>query len=96
MDAIDRRSVLRTLVGGAVTVGLGTSLLPDMAEATPLAMQKDPGRNAGDFVQEAQADSRRPGRPPHRPPHWHRHHRRRRRWVCWWRRGRRHCGWRWV
>lgn len=21
---------------------------------------------------------------------------RRRRWVCWWRRGRRICGWRWV
>lgn len=96
MDAIDRRSVLRTLVGCAVTVGLATSLLPDMVEATPLAMQKDPGRNAGDLVQEAQADRRRPGRPPHRPPHWRRHHRRRRRWVCWWHRGRRHCGWRWV
>jgi hypothetical protein len=22
--------------------------------------------------------------------------RRRRRWVCWWHRGRRRCGWRWV
>ena len=101
MDAIDRRDVLRTLIGGAVTVGLASSsLLPDMAEATPLAMQKDPGRNAGDFVQEAQAD-RRPGRPPHRPPPHrprppHHRHRRRRRWVCWWHRGRRHCGWRWV
>jgi hypothetical protein len=22
--------------------------------------------------------------------------RRRRRWVCWWHRGRRRCGWRWI
>jgi hypothetical protein len=95
---IDRRRALRTLIGGVVTVGLVTSLLPDMAEATPLAMQKDPGRSAGEVVQEVQADSRRPGPPSHRPPS-HRPrppHRRRRRWVCWWHRGRRHCGWRWV
>ena len=96
MDAIDRRSALRTLMCGAVAAGLGASLLPDLAEATPLAMQKDPGRGTGDFRQEAQSDVRRPtGRPPHpRPPHRHRH--RRRRWVCWWERGRRRCGWRWV
>src|SRR5687767_3177954 len=102
MDAIDRRTALRSLMGGAVTIGLATSVLPGMAEATPLAMQKDPGKDAGDFKQEAQAEVRRPppGRPPHRPPanrrpphHWHR--RRRRRWVCWWHRGRRRCGWRW-
>ena len=97
---IDRRSVLRTLVGGAVTVGLATSLQPDMTEATPLAMQKDPGRSTGDFRQEAQADTMgRPGPPPHRPPAHrppHRHRHRRRRWVCWWERGRRRCGWRWV
>ena len=91
MDAIDRRTALRSLMGGAVTIGLATSVLPGMAEATPLAMQKDPGKDAGDFKQEAQAEVRRPpGRPPH---HWHR--RRRRRWVCWWHRGRRRCGWRW-
>jgi hypothetical protein len=101
MDAIDRRAVLKTLMCGAIAAGLGTSLLPDVAEATPLAMQKNPGRDTGDFKQEAQAEARRrPGRPPHRPPSHrppphHRHRRRRRRWVCWWHRGRRHCGWRW-
>ena len=97
MDAIDRRHALRILMCGAVTVGLGASLLPDLAEATPLAMQKDPGKKAGDFRQEAQSDVRRPtGRPPHRRPPHHRHRHRRRRWVCWWERGRRRCGWRWV
>jgi hypothetical protein len=29
-------------------------------------------------------------RPPRRPPRRHR----RRRWVCWWHRGHRICGWR--
>jgi hypothetical protein len=98
MDAIDRRSALQILACGVVAAGLGTSLLPEMAEATPLAMQKDPGKNTGDFRQEAQADVRRPPhRPPsHRPPPPHRHRRRRRRWVCWWHRGRRVCGWRWT
>ena len=61
MDAIDRRGVLRSLMCGAVAAGLGTSLLPGVAEATPLAMQKDPGGDAGDFKQEAQAEVRRPG-----------------------------------
>ena len=105
MDAIDRRTALWTLVGGVVAAGVGASLIPDVAEAMPLALQKVPGKDAGDFKQEAQADidSRRPGgppgrppgRPPHRPPHHH-HRRRRRRWVCWRERGRRRCGWRWV
>ena|SRR5215207_9898516 len=100
MDAIDRRTALRTLMCGAVTVGLGASLLPDVAEAIPLAMQKDPGKDAGEFKLETQGPGTRPpGRPPTRPsrppPHWHRRHRRRRRWVCWWHRGRRRCGWRW-
>ena len=80
MDAIDRRSALRTLFCGAVAAGLGTSLLSDAAEAMPLAIQKDPGRSAGDFSQQAQAEvtGRPPGRPPsgppsHRPPpHHHR------------------------
>ena len=105
MDAIDRRDALRILVAGAVAAGFGISSLYETAEATPLAVQKDPGKSTGDFKQEAQADAtRRPGRPPNRPPvhrppppHRHRRHRhRRRRWVCWWERGRRRCGWRWV
>lgn len=105
MDAIDRRSALRALVCGTVSIGLSTSLLPELAEATPLAAQKDPGKNAGEFKLEVQGSGSRPpgsspDRPPARPsrppPHSHRRQsRRRRRWECWWHRGRRHCGWRW-
>ncbi|MFG3591761.1 hypothetical protein [Bradyrhizobium sp. RDI18] len=73
MDAIDRRAALRALVCGAVTIGLATSLPPGMAEAAPLAVQKDPGKDAGDFKLEAQGPGTRPpgpsaGRPPGRPP----------------------------
>ena len=68
MDAIDRRSALRTLMCGAVAAGLGASLLPDLAEATPLAMQKDPGRGTGDLRQQAQSGARRDGLPIHDLP----------------------------
>ena len=53
MDAIDRRDVLRALLCGAVAAGLGASLLLGSAEAMPLAMQKDPGKKAGNFTHEA-------------------------------------------
>ena len=40
MDAIDRRSALRSLLCGAVATGLGVGLLPGSAAAMPLAMEK--------------------------------------------------------
>ena len=104
MDAIDRRTALRTLLCGAVAAGLATSLLTDVAEATPFAVQKNPGKDVEHFKQEVQGEARRPpGQPsvrprpdrvpPHRrPPH---HRRRRRHWECRWHRGRRRCAWRW-
>ena len=54
---------------------------PGALEAMPI----DAGvaKRLDGFVEEAQAVVVR------RPP-------RRRRWVCWWHRGRRVCGWRWV
>jgi hypothetical protein len=93
MDAIDRRTALRNLLGGVVAAGLGASLLPNSADATPLAMEKDLGRKANDLGEKAQPVQMRP--PPRRPvhPHWRRRHRRPRR-VCFWRRGRRVCVWR--
>ena len=96
MDAIDRRSALRTLLCGAVTAGLGVGLLANSAEALPLAIEKELGRKADEIREKAQPVQARP-RPPGRPipHHRRRHHRRRRRWDCWWHRGRRHCGWRW-
>jgi hypothetical protein len=91
MDAIDRRTALWSLLGGVAAAGLGVSLFTDSAEATPLAMQKDPGKKSGDFKEEAQVVVTRPPRRP--PPHWRRPRRRPRR-VCFWRRGRRVCVWR--
>jgi hypothetical protein len=90
MDAIDRRSALRSLLCGVVAAGLGAGLLADSAEAAPLAMQKDPGKKSGDFKEEAQVVVTRPRPVPYRGrhPHWRR---RRPRRVCYWRRGRRVC-----
>jgi hypothetical protein len=90
MDAIDRRKALRSLLCGVVAAGLGAGLV-NPAEATPLAMQKDPGKESGDFKEEAQVVVTRP-RP--RPLPYHLRWRRRPRRVCWWHRGRRVCAWR--
>jgi hypothetical protein len=93
MDAIDRRTALRSLLCGVVAAGLGAGLVANPVEAMPLAIQKDPGKQSGDFKEEAQVVVTRP-RP--RPLPYHRHWRRRRRprRVCYWRRGRRVCVWR--
>jgi hypothetical protein len=110
MDAIERRSVLRGILCVAATAGLAASSLPAMVEAMPLAPQKDLGSrdlgnqglggkdlgsDADDLTVRVQAVASRPprrpmARPPRRPPRRHR----RRRWVCWWHRGHRICGWR--
>jgi hypothetical protein len=93
MDAIDRRSALRSLLCGVVAAGLGAGLVANPVEAMPLAMQKDPGKKSGDFKEEVQVVVTRPRPVPYRRrrPHWHR---RRPRRVCYWRRGRRVCVWR--
>lgn len=89
MDAIDRRSALRSLLCGVVAAGLGVGLVANPVEAMPLAMQKDPGKKSGDFKQEAQVVVTQP-----HPHHRHRRRHRRPRRVCWWHRGRRVCAWR--
>jgi hypothetical protein len=95
MDTIDRRSALRGILCVAVVAGFSASSFLNTVEATPLALEKDLKRKA-DLKENVPAVARRPprrpvARPPRRPPR----HRRRRRWVCWWHRGRRVCGWRW-
>ena len=95
MAAIDRRALLRDFLPGAVvtvagvtaiaTVGL--SLVPsNPAQAMPLTIDKINALRGGDLAEKAQVVIVGPG---HR-----RRRRRHRRWVCWWRRGRRVCGWR--
>jgi hypothetical protein len=96
MDVIDRRSALRGILCVAAAASLGATLLPDTAEAMPLALEKEFGWKADELKHEVQM-----GRPPRHPAdrlppgHHRRRHRRGRRWVCWWQRGRRVCGWRW-
>ena len=106
MNEMDRRDALRTLLGGVILAGAGVSLWPGDAaalpEATPIdhpapTSRESPGRTYAQTARPLPAPGHRPPRrpphrPPPRPPSWHR---RRRRWECWWHRGRRHCGWRW-
>jgi hypothetical protein len=84
MNTIDRRRMLRNILSGAAVAtaavaAAGLVLIPDEVEADPLATEMT-GTAAG-FTDYAQAVVVGP--------------RRRRRWVCWWHRGRRVCGWRW-
>ncbi|WP_212488008.1 hypothetical protein [Bradyrhizobium liaoningense] len=99
MNELDRRGALRLLLGGVILAGAGVSLWSRDAAALPEISPADhaaPGRRepvAGTFAQQTARPLPAPGhRPPHRPSP---RHRRRRRWECWWHRGRRHCGWRW-
>jgi hypothetical protein len=83
MKQIDRRALTRALLFGAAAAGLG--LAPSAAPAMPLD-DLIPG-GLDDWVEKAQAvvvtsgQRRRPRRRVRR---------------CWWNRGRRVCGWRWV
>lgn len=93
MDVASRRAFLGFATNAVALAALGAvgARLIDVAEAMPV----DPLTARSDKptdVLRAQW-----GPPPHpgwgRPPPRRRRHRR---WVCWWHRGRRHCGWRWV
>ena len=92
MDAMSRRAMLTNVLPGAVVAiaGVGTigwAVAPEVADAMPLAIAKGNHVKVDDLVVKAQVVVVNPGR---------RRGRRRRRWVCWWHRGRRRCGWRWV
>jgi hypothetical protein len=75
MIAIDRRTMLKNTLLGALVTAAGVMAVADVAgpieaEAFPVAPLR-----TSDLIEEAQL---------------------RRRWRCWWRWGRRVCGWRWV
>ena len=91
MDAMSRRAMLTKILPGAVVAvaGVGTigwAVAPEVADAMPLALAKGNHFKVDDLVEKAQVVVVHPG---------HRRSRRGRRWVCWWHRGRRRCGWRW-
>lgn len=81
MDALDRRKLIGALLCGAAGAA-GLALIPGAAEAMPFNSRV--ALNPDDLIEKAQVVVV----GPHRRP-------RRRRWVCWWHRGRRVCGWRW-
>ena len=83
MNEIDRRRIVRGILFGAAAAGL--ALAAGAATAMPLD-DRLPGA-LDDWIDEAQVVVVNPG--PRRRV-------RRRVWRCWWRRGRRVCGWRWV
>jgi len=92
--AIDRRKLLRDVLPGAVVTiagvaTIGLAIAPTAVEAMPLAAGKTIPLTADedDLLHDAQVVVVGPRRRPWR--------RRGRRWVCWWSRGRRVCGWRW-
>ncbi|MET4387858.1 hypothetical protein ABIB73_003615 [Bradyrhizobium sp. F1.4.3] len=97
MSEMDRRNALRTLVGGVILASAGVSLWPGDAAALPdVSLIDAPAPNRREAAGPTYAQAARPlPAPAHRPRPRPPLHRRRRRWVCWWHRGRRHCGWRW-
>ena len=87
MDAMSRRAMLTNILPGAVVAVAGVGTIGwEVADAMPLALAKGNHFKVDDLVEKAQVVVVHPG---------HRRSRRGRRWVCWWHRGRRRCGWRW-
>jgi len=92
MNVQSRRAFLG-LAQGAIAVAAAGSLgvrFIEAAAAMPIAPAPGKAVDPSHLVIPAQWG------PPPRPGHpaW-RGRRRGRRWVCWWHRGRRRCGWRW-
>ena len=88
MKEIDRRRMMGGILFGAAAAA-GLALAPASATAMPLDDRLPAALD--DWVEKAQAVIVRPDLPrrgSRRP--------RRRVWRCWWNRGRRICGWRWV
>jgi hypothetical protein len=84
MPALDRRTLIKNMLPGAVATAAGVTALsyvlnPTVAEALSIPQKKIDAGTGVDFVQKTQVVVvRRP----------------RRRRVCWWHRGRRICRWR--
>ena len=89
MDLIDRRGFARGILFGTAVAATGLAVSSGTASAMPLD-DRIPGA-LDDWIEKAQAVVVRPDLPRRRT-----RRPRRRVWRCWWHRGRRVCGWRWV
>ena len=85
MELIDRRSFARAVLFGTAVAAATLTLSSETAQAMPLDARAPSALD--DWIMKAQAVVVRPI--PRRRP-------RRRVRRCWWSRGRRVCGWRWV
>jgi hypothetical protein len=85
MELIDRRGFARGFLFGTAVAAAGLTVTCATVQAMPLD-DRAPGA-LDDWFMKAQAVIIRPG-PRRRPRRRVRH--------CWWNRGRRVCGWRWV
>ena len=90
MDTPNRRAFLGLAKNAVAAAAIGTIGVRFIAvtEAMPIAPKLGQTDRPSDLLTQAQW-----GPPPH--PGWRRRRPRSRRWVCWWHRGRRRCGWRW-
>jgi hypothetical protein len=92
MTVLDRRAVFQGISSGLLAASVGVALMPKAAEAMVLSLGASDQRaadqaNPGNLVEKARVVVVHPRR--------RRRRRRSRRRVCWWRRGRRVCEWRW-
>jgi hypothetical protein len=84
VTCMNRRQMLALSLSAAAASSVLSKLLTQEAHAAPFASRTDSVQGADSLIEKAQVvvvGPRRRGR--------------RRRWVCWWHRGRRQCGWRW-
>ena len=90
MDTPNRRAFLGLAKNAVAAAAIGTIGVRFIAVAEAMPIAPELGQTAGpsDLLTRTQW-----GPPPH--PGWGRRRPRRRRWVCWWHRGRRRCGWQW-
>ena len=82
MTAIDRRCMLRSMLSGVAIATVGLTMVPKVTAAMPLDLGMADAVKAEALVENDQVVVVPPVR-------------RRLRRVCWWRGGRRVCGWRW-
>ena len=81
MTTIDRRAMIRFVLGGAVAATAGLALIPGSAESAPLTRTARESVAAGTPVEQAVVVTRRAGRRPPRRPGT----------KCWYKNGKRVC-----
>jgi hypothetical protein len=68
LTAIDRREILRALLGGTVVAAAGLVLIPDAAESAPLPLSPQDAVGVETPVEQTVVVTRRAGRRPRRHP----------------------------